>query len=127
MNGWDDKIISTIIGGIVTFVGYKFTQKKDHEKNNTDETNVIVKQYGNTFTRINNLYDDIDKLIKERNEIQRNFDKFASASNAKILELERQLKSANDNIDELVENVKQLTEKIRILTKKLLELGGHVE
>lgn len=127
MNGLDDKIISTIIGGIVTFVGYKFTQKKDNEKNNTDETNVIVKQYGNTFTRINNLYDDIDKLIKERNEIQRDFDKFASASNAKILELERQLKSANDNIDELVENVKQLTEKIRILTKKILELGGYVE
>lgn len=117
MNGWDDKIISTIIGGIVTFVGYKFTQKKDHEKNKLDEQGLLIKEYGNPFEKINQLLEEKDELIKEKNLIQRDFDNFASVSNAKILELERkleevkrQLKEANRNISELLSKIKELTE-----------------
>lgn len=107
MNGFEDKIVPSLISAVIAVIGYHFTQKKDQDKNKTDEQGLLIKEYGNPFEKINKLLDEKDELLKEKNNIQRDFDSFSSASNAKILELERQLKEANLNIKELLQKIKE--------------------
>lgn len=116
MSGLEDKIIPALISAVVAVIGYRFTQKKDHEKNKSEEQGLLIKEYGNPFEKINQLLDEKDELMKEKNAIHRDFDNFSSISNAKILELERkleevkrQLREANKKISELLSKIKEFS------------------